>query len=344
MSETNSSVPMQREEKVSFFDAIRRMLKRTTVITDKNGNSKYIAYPVKRSFSAKQKEAITRIEINDIDILNVDEERTLFQLDGLETIALGRDVLGVAYDAIPKHVKRLELGPDVRQIPEGAIKDSKIKTITGDGIYISTTSKSTKSDVYFDQDGRLHFEENANFSLHQVDNNVRGGREAVAATEAAARVLARQLLDATGTTDTKENVYIYAEDLGRESKYSIHAIVDEFPITQDKIEAIPDEKLIGLFVNSTPELDLATLTKYPNLKNIVVGKSVTKVSKSGSTDKTKVVDERGIAVWNQRTENGVEQSIKFLSPNVQLQDARIPVQPREDIVKPKAREERSLDD
>ena len=345
MGDRKSNVPLQVEEKLGFFDAIRRMFKRTSIITDAAGKTKYIAYPIKKDFSTKQKEDIRKIEINDIDILTNDEERCLFQLYKLQTLALGKGVLGISYGSIPYWVKRLELGPDLKQIPEGAIKESQIKTIIGDDFYLSTTSGGTNTEIYFDQDGRFHFEEHGRYSWNQVDYNSNHGIRAVAATESAARVLAKNLLDSTGTTDVKENIYVYAEDLGKENKYSIHAIVDDrFPIPSDDVNKIPDDKLVGIFVNNVSELDMRTLAKYPNLRNIVVGKSVIRVIKADTTEKTNVLDEKGVLIWRQTDEKGGRQSIKFLAPNIQFQEAITPVQVREDKTKTVTREDRTLDD
>ena len=88
--------PTKLEEKLSFFDRLRKLMRRTSVTVDANGKVSYISYPPRNGFSDKQKKSIETIEVNDVLILGDDRDRSLLELENLKTLVLGRGVIAVA--------------------------------------------------------------------------------------------------------------------------------------------------------------------------------------------------------------------------------------------------------
>ena len=58
--------PTKLEEKLSFFDRLRKLMKRTSVTVDSNGKVSYISYPPRNGFSDKQKNKGNRQDVAEI--------------------------------------------------------------------------------------------------------------------------------------------------------------------------------------------------------------------------------------------------------------------------------------
>lgn len=316
--------PTKLEEKLSFWDRIRKMMKKTSIAMDSKGNISYISYPPKRGFSDKQKKNIETLEINDVLILGDDRDTSLHELKALKTLVLGRGVVAVADGAIPTTgVEELVLSEQVKQIPMGTISGSSIKRVRGEGFNISTTSKNTVADIYFDQDERLNFVESAHFSFGQLDDMALHGHDPVQKSEAAACSLSKQILKNTSKENNKNSIYIYSDTLGSDRIYSVHAVVDSYPMPSNRGEKLDDEKLIGILVTGTDEVDLGALSRYPNLRQIVVGKDVKRVVKTPDLKETNIIDEDKRVQRTQKSSTGKEQSVTIMSDETILLNSMV---------------------
>ncbi|MBR3613919.1 MAG: hypothetical protein IKL55_01935 [Clostridia bacterium] len=305
--------PTKLEEKLSFFDRLRKLMKRTSVAVDSNGKVSYISYPPRNGFTDKQKKNIETLEVNDVLILGDDRDRALLELENLKTLVLGRGVIAVAEGAVPTTgLEELVISDQAKQIPVGAISRTSIKRVRGNGFDISTTSKNTQTDIFFDQDERIHFLESASFSFGQLDNMDGRGVDSVLEAEAAARSLSKQILKSSSQRENKNSIYVYSETLGRDRVYSVHAVADTFPMPSNRGEKIDDDKLIGIYLTGVEDIDLSTLAQYPNLTQIVVGKDVKRITGTVDTKENGIVEDK-IPQRTQMSKSGKEQTITVMS-------------------------------
>ncbi len=306
--------PSKLEEKLSIFDRIRKLMKRTSIAVDKKGNVSYISYPPRNGFSDKQKKNIETLEVNDVLILGDDRDESLLELENLKTLVLGRGVIAVAEGAIPTTgLEELVVSDQAKQIPVGSISRTSIKRVRGNGFNVSTTSKNTVTDIYFDQDERLNFIESASFTFKEIEDMGNDGLDSVLESEAAARSLSKQILTSSSKDANEKSIYVYSETLGRERIYSVHALVDTYPMPSNRGEKIDDDKLIGIYITGKEEADISSLTQYPNLRQIVVGKDVRRVIGAPDLAENGVIDDDKIAQRTQKAFNGKEQLITVLS-------------------------------
>lgn len=308
--------PTKLEEKLSFFDRLRKLMKKTSVTVDSNGKVSYISYPPRNGFSDKQKENIETIEVNDILILGDNRDRSLLELKKLKTLVLGRGIVGVTDGAIPNTgLEELVLSDQARQIPEGIIYNSSIKRVRGNEFDISTDAKALTS-IYFDIDGRLHFKQSETLSLAQCDELEKRGKSPAKESENYMYSLAERLIKNSSQNSNANSIFVYSEDIGRERKSSIHAVVDKYPIPSGRSEKIDDDKLIGIYITGVEEVDLANLLHYPNLKYITVGKDVRRVTTTQDFSE-KGIDSKSIQ-RTQKNTAGKEQFVTMMSETTNM--------------------------
>lgn len=338
--------PTKLEEKLSFFDKLRKLMKRTSVAVDSKGKVSYISYPPRNGFSDKQKKSIETLEVNDVLILGDDRDRSLLELENLKTLVLGRGVIAVAEGAVPTTgLEELVVSDQAKQIPVGAISRTSIKRVRGNGFDISTTSKNTQTDIFFDQDERIHFLESASFSLGQLDHMDGSGMDSVLEAEAAARSLSKQILKSSSQRENENSIYVYSETLGRDRVYSVHAIADTFPIPANRAEKIDDDKLIGIYITGKEEVDLDSLTQYPNLRQIVVGKDVKRVNGTPDLKENGIIEDK-VPQRTQMSKNGKEQVVTIMSDETLVlgRVPQTPVAPVQDRTTVKEQEDKTIED
>ena len=335
--------PTKLEEKLSFFDRLRKLMKRTSVTVDSNGKVSYISYPPRNVYSDKQKKSIETIEVNDILILGDDRDRSLLELENLKTLVLGRGVIAVAEGAIPtKGLEELVISDQARQIPMGAISGTSIKRVRGNGFDIST-DREALTNIFFDSDERLHFMQGSRLSLGQLDWMDGHGKNAAEESEKNMHYLAESLIRNSSKNTNANSIFVYSETLGSERASSIHAIVDTFPMPSGRNEKIDDDKLIGIFVTGVEEVDLTTLSQYPNLKYITIGKDVRRVTTTPDFEE-KVVDGK-VTQRTQKNVNGKEQLVTVMSDttNMMMPMLKTPIPQVQEKVKVPEKEQ-TLDD
>lgn len=308
--------PTKLEEKLSFFDRLRKLMKRTSVTVDSNGKVSYISYPPRNGFSDKQKKSIETIEVNDVLILGDDRDISLLQLENLKTLVLGRGVIAVAEGAIPSTgLEEIVFSDQARQIPMGAISGTSIKRVRGNGFDIST-DREALTNVFFDSDERLHFMQGERLSLGQLDWMDGQGKNAAEESEKNMYSLAESLIKNSSKNTNANSIFVYSETIGSERASSIHAVVDTFPMPSGRNEKIDDDKLIGIFVTGVEDVDLGTLDKYPNLRHITIGKDVRRVTMTPDFAEKVLADKT-----TQRTQNAVsgkEQIITVMSDTTNM--------------------------
>lgn len=281
MENRHTNIPTKVEEKFSFMNLIRKLLNRTNKIKDVKGKVKYISYPPKRGFSNKQKREIKELEINDVLIVGENREVSLKELSNLKKLSLGNGVIAVTEGSIPNTgLEILELSETVKQIPPNAIIDSSIKIVQGKDFAIATNSDNVTSDIYMDTDERLHFIETKEFSISAI-NNTENGEESKQETIAEKAV--KELLEATSSFENKQTLYVFDEGKLGTRRYQIHAVLDKFPMPENRSKSFADDKLIGILINGVEEIDLEELSKYQNLQEIYINKNI-KVNDAGIED------------------------------------------------------------
>lgn len=337
--------PTKLEEKLSFFDRLRKLMKRTSVTVDSNGKVNYISYPPRNGFSDKQKKNIETIEVNDVLILGDDRDRSLLELENLKTLVLGRGIIGVAEGAVPTTgLEELVVSDQARQIPLGAISRSSIRRVRGNGFDISTDAKAP-TNIFFDLDERIHFMQGERLSLGQLDWMDGQGKDAAKESEDTMYYLAESLINKSSQNKNDNSIFIYSETLGSERASSIHAVADTFPMPSGRDEKIDDDKLIGIFVTGVDEVDLGSLAQYPNLKHITIGKDVRRVTATPELQDRNVEDDK-LAQKMQKNINGKEQIITMMSNStvMMMPMLKTPVVSVQEKTKEAVKEEKTLDD
>ena len=285
MGESKNALPVKVDEKNSFIDLIRKALKKTTKYVDSEGKTGYITYPPKKGFTDKQIKNLRELEIHDTEILGNGNDTCLRDLRNLRTLILGEGTKAIASNVIPRSVETLIIPESLTDIPEGAIYDSNVKRLISPSFDISTKS-SKRTNIFFDEFGRLNLSQDEYYSKGQVDyfnqrkNHALDNPNVLTPTQeasAARNRLTRELLESTGVANNSHSLYIYRKCLESESDFSVHAVLDTFPMPEEHRKDLDDNLLIGILVNGKEELDLKTLEQYPNLKNVFVGKDVKRV-------------------------------------------------------------------
>lgn len=331
--------PSKVDKKPTFMERIMEMLNRNSKLIDGNGKVSYIAYPLKKDFSKKQKEKAETLIINDVTIFGEDIDYRHQELKNAKKLVLGEGVLGVATGALHgTQFEEIELSEDVTMIPEGAITDSRVRRIHGPNFDISTDANNIKTDFYIDEDSRPHFIEIGRYSMGEESFKLSRGERMTEETRFASLALAKRMLFSTSKRDNEKSLYVYAPNLGSPVHFDVHGIMDVFPMQEDSFKRIPDEKLVGILVNGVDEVDLEDLKKYPNLMRVVIGKDVKRVIKAKDTEDSVVFDqdkktvklkEEGKQVYEQKNVNGFSQRILFASDTTEI---LTPNQAREDVV------------
>lgn len=336
--------PTKLEEKLSFFDRLRKLMKKTSVTVDANGKVSYISYPPRNGFSDKQKKSIETLEVNDVLILGDDRDRSLLELENLKTLVLGRGVIAVAEGVVPTTgLEELVLSDQARQIPVGAISGTSIKRVRGNGFDIST-DKQALTNIYFDSDERLHFMQGSRLSLGQLDWMDGHGKDAAKESENNMYYLAESLIKGSSQNTNANSIFVYSETIGSERASSIHAIVDTFPMPSGRDEKIDDDKLIGIFVTGVEEVDLSTLSQYPNLRYITVGKDVKRVVTTPELEE-KAGDDKTIQ-RTQKNINGKDQFVTVMSETtvMMMPKLKTPMPQVQERAKVPEKEEKTIED
>ena len=337
--------PTKLEEKLSFFDRLRKLMKRTSVTVDSNGKVSYISYPPRNGFSDKQKKNIETIEVNDVLILGDDRDRSLLELENLKTLVLGRGVIAVAEGAIPTTgLEELVVSDQAKQIPMGAISRTSIRRVRGNGFDISTDAKAP-TNIFFDADERIHFMQGERLSLSQLDWMDGHGVSAAKESEDTMYFLAESLIKKSSQNKNDNSIFVYSETLGSERASSIHAVADTFPMPSGRDEKIDDDKLIGIYITGVDELDLSTFAQYPNLKHITIGNDVKRVITTPDIQDKDVVDDK-MPQKVQKNINGKEQIITVMSGTtvMMMPKLKTPVAPVPDKTKVIEKAEKEFED
>lgn len=323
MAKDKIQFPSKIDKKPTFMEKIMGMLNRTSKLVDASGKVSYIAYPLKKDFSKKQKENTETLIINDVTIFGEVRDYRHQNLKNAKKLILGEGVLGVATSSlVNSQFEEIELSEDVTMIPEGAIEDSNVRRIYGPNFDISTDAGNIRTSFHIDEDGRPHFIECGYYSKGQESYKLSRGEKMSEETRFAALALAKRMLFSTSKRENAKSLFVYAPRLGSDVDYHVHGIMDQFPMPEDSFKRIPDDKLIGILVNGVEELDLEKLKQYPNLMRIVVGKDVKRVIKAKDTEDSVVLDqdkktvklkEEGKQVYEQKNANGISQRILFAS-------------------------------
>ncbi len=337
--------PTKLEEKLSFFDKLRKLMKRTSVAVDSKGKVSYISYPPRNGFSDKQKKNIETLEVNDVLILGDDRDRALLELENLKTLVLGRGVIAVAEGAVPTTgLEELVVSDQAKQIPVGAISRTSIKRVRGNGFDIST-DRVAPTNIFFDADERIHFMQGERLSLGQLDWMDGEGKDAAKESEKNMYFLAESLIESSKQNENTNSIFVYSDTLGSERASSIHAIADTFPMPSGRSEKIDDDKLIGVFITGVDEVDLATLSQYPNLKHITIGKDVKRVSPTQDLEEKGTDETKGLQKV-QKSIDGKEQLVTFMSDKTIMTMPRLKTPVIQNLEKTKVQEveEKGLED
>lgn len=332
MGESNSALPNKIDEKESLLDKIRKAFNRTTRYVDSQGKIGYISYPPKKGFSDKQKNEIRELEINGVEILGTEKDLSLRDLKKLKVLTLGQGTKAISSNVIPRSVETLIIPEGLTQIPEGAIYDSSIKSLIAPNFGIATTSPR-HTNIFFDEFGRLNFTQDEYYSKGQVDyfntrkNHSPKNPHVLSASQeasAARNHITRQLLEATSHTNNSQSLYVFRKTLDSESDFSIQAVMDTFPMPEDRSLGFDDKLLIGILVNGKDELDLRSLEKYENLKNVFVGKDVKRVvGFEDEPEKINAFDKNTPTKYKRQSPSGKDQVVVMLSSEtVAMKDAK----------------------
>lgn len=302
--------------KPNFLEELaRKLFKRNCTFTDYSGKIGYLAYPPRNGYSDKQKQEIRGLEITGVE--TIDDKSTplddLRHLKYLTRLVLGEGVKGISRNAIPTTVDEIVLSDSVKNIPEGFVSNGCYKSISGPGFFINAEFSQFNNSFFIDEFGRVNFTRSNRLSSGQRDNMEKHGRDVAKECEDAKTYSTTSLIHHSSKGFNTKTLYIYEKSKSG-SDASIHAVIDDYPMDEShKSERLSDDKLIGIFVNGVEELDLEDLAKYPDLKTIVIGKSVARVRNVRDDLSSPDIDRHGNKVFGDETITGKKQSVTLLS-------------------------------
>ena len=256
----NEELAVSPKEKISLREKIRKFLNRTSSYFDKKGRICYISYPPKKGFSKKQQEQIDELEINDVSNIGPEEKSALCQLSKLKKLILGKNVESVSIGGRFPTIQTLVLSNDIKEIPKGAMDTIHSKKIIGKdfGIYLVDSADS----IFIDEVGRI---------------NVCGRDDISKVNINPERGVAYKVLEKSSKLSNPKNIYVYGCNGDTNGVYEVQIVIDDFPMSKENAEKIPDNKLIGILINGCQEVHLEELVQYPNLRQVFIGKSVERI-------------------------------------------------------------------
>ena len=90
-------------------------------------------------------------------------------------------------------------------------------------------------------------------------------------------------------------MFIYSESSGIDLSYSINVLLDHYPLSALRMCNESDENLISLYISGVDEIDLENLSKYPNLRNVIIASNVKRIY--GKLDDVKHMENKIIASY-----------------------------------------------
>lgn len=330
----DSTIPTKVEERYSFLYLIRKILKKTSKTIDKKGKVKYISYPLKKGFTDKQKRELEELEINDVPIVGETRDMSLESLVNLKKLILGRGVVAISEKTIPNfNLETLELSDTVKQIPPNVIMASTIKKVKGKDFCIASRMGETRTDIYIDTDERLHYIENGHLSSNQLDYIESHGENIDSSISTISNTIITNLLEESSNFENKDTLYIFNENKLGTRNYSVHAVIDEYPMPQNRTKTFSDDKLVGILVNGKEEIDLEILSRYPNLQKIYIGKDVKRLVGTETLKETDIINKNKVKEKVQQSNTGKLQEVYILSEDTVLLNSFKKADSKQDIQK-----------
>lgn len=256
----NKELVVSPKEKISLREKIRKFFNKTSRYADKKGHIHYIVYPPKKGFLEKKQDEIVELEINDVSNIGPEEKNALGQLSQLKKLILGKGVESISVEGTFPTIKTLVLSDDIKEIPKGAMDTIHSKRIIGSNFGVSI-GKPVDS-IFIDEVGRVNVCGSDNIS--KVNINPEHG-------------VAYKVLEGSSKLSNSKSIYVYGHNENANGDYSVQVIIDDFPMSKENAEKIPNNRLIGILINGCQEVNLDELAQYPNLRQVFIGKSIERV-------------------------------------------------------------------
>lgn len=292
----------------------KNFLGHNATYVDFQGKVGTLRYPQTKPYSDRLCSDIRELTITNVETIDdkSNPHDDLRHFKYLSKLTLGQGVKGISRNAIPTSVEELTISSDFTSLPEGFVSQGMLHKVSGPDFTINTQIASNNTTIHIDEFGRLNFTRLNHVSLGQSDYIASHRQDIGKQTEIARNNSAESLLHHSSQFPNSKTIYVYGKSITSDRDYSVQAVVDTFPMPKEHKSAMPDENLIGIFINGVTSLDTSDLSKYPNLTTVFLGKDIEKITGiTDSLDDKK--DNRGHSKLEEKTVSGKKQSLIFLS-------------------------------
>lgn len=302
----------------------RNFLGHNCTYVDINGRVDTLKYPPKFGYPESLCKDIRELEITNAEVIdeesNPKDDLRIFKY--LTKLTLGKGVKKLTYNAIPSSVEHLTISSDL-ELAKDSFKINTLHQITGPGFDINLNYNIHYKNIYIDEHGRLHIEDNAGYSNVAATHAENSHRKPLSEVSRDNRNRAvNHVLTNAERSQTSRCIYIYADPNTSDKDYSTHIIVDTYPLPEDHKD-FPEDHLIGVFINNLPDVDLKDFDKYPNLGRISIGKNVGTVRNIDEfTELCKPTDDGRVSIYDSVKQKRYTVSLASPKTNTSLSQSR----------------------
>ena len=279
------------EPKPGLLTYFREKTGRINIFRYDDGMYKYKAFPPRKGFSDYDKSFLETLIFHS----SIIGDSTLnSQFKTLKRIFISKDVSSISEHSFGNlDLDLLQFDSTDTYFSPNALSSLSTITLIYNGnkytnmsLYKKTRRGNRLTAIQKDDDNRLTFEIGESLSLGQIDNYERT-HSSVSLEEYSKRTEFKAISNLLENSEIKDDSSLFFYTKTGETSYGAQAIIDSYPLSDMRLSNPPDDKLVAIYINGVNEVDLETLNKYPNIKQIFISPTVKTVY--GETNKSKTV-------------------------------------------------------
>ena len=326
------------KSKPSLINAFKiNVLKHNSMYIDYTGEPRTLRYPPVKPYSDRVKKDLRELHLIGVPMVDDKSEPMddLRNFPYLTKLTLGKGVRGISKHAIPSTVEELVLSRDVKSIPEGFVSHQAIHKVTGPDYTIESKPTDYKTDFFLDEFYRPNFRRNNRVSIGQEEWLLTHRMSLREGTNDARLAVASGILSHSVKYDNKKTLYAYGDQIDHELDYSVQIVADEFPMPEEHKKELADDHIIAIAIENEKELDFSTLDKYPNLRCIILGDKIKKVTGLPEISQDEFTREGFVKTFTRTLPNGLKQDIRLVSDDTLFVNTPSNDQEKEQVQEPK---------
>lgn len=312
----------------SWLSYFRARTGRVNVFRYDGGIYKYKAFPPRRGFSDYDKSYLEALVFHS----SIIGDSTLnSQFKGLKRLFITPDVSSISEHSFGNiDIELLQIDSPDTYFSTNAFDALSTTTLIYGNNRFTNVSKYKKArhgnklaHIHKDDDNRLCFEIGEKISYGEADRyeKVRSNLSDDEYEKRNEYKSISDLLEESSITDGS-SVFFYTRK--NENSLGAKAVIDTFPLSDMRLSNPPDDELVAIYVNDVNELDLASLSKYPNIRQVFVSPTVKAVY--GKVNKSKTVSYSDhTATWSEwENAKGSPVKVVCVSKETLLLEDRVP--------------------